>query len=470
LDAGDLAYAGIAAQAELLRSREVSPRELLDVCLERIDRIDPRLNSFRVVYHERARAEAEQAEARLAGGDERPLLGVPVAVKDNLDMAGEVSMHGSRAYDKPAADDAEVVKRLRAAGAVIVGRTHMPELAIFPFTEGQAFGATQNPWRDGYSPGGSSGGSGAAVAAGLVGAAYASDGGGSIRLPAGCCGVFGLKPQRGRVSLMPDPEHWHGLSVGGCLTRRVIDTALWLDTVAGPAAGDVDRPPAPERPFVEAARTPPGKLRIAVSMRPIAPPVKIADEVKRAVSEMADTLRALGHEVSDRKVDYGEQRPQFLSRWLRGIADDAALAPHPDRLEKRTREMAWGGRRVSDRALARARGAESKHSARMNAIFDSDGFDVVMTPMLPHPPNPTGKYEGRGAIVTSLGSGNVAAYTTAWNVTGQPAASVPAGFTSGGLPLAVQLVGRHNDEATLLSLAAQIEAERGWPDRRPPVD
>ena len=464
----DLAYAGIAAQAELLRAGETTPRELVDLYLERIDRIDPRVNSFRVVYHERARAEADQAAARLTAGDTRPLLGVPVAIKDNVDMAGEVSMNGSQAFDQPAAEDAEVVKRLRAAGAVIVGRTHLPELAIFPFTEGEAFGATENPWKIGHSPGGSSGGSGAAVAAGLVGAAYASDGGGSIRLPAGCCGLFGLKTQRGRVSLMPAPEHWHGLSVAGCVTRRVIDTALWLDVVSGPADGDRDVAKPPERPFVESARTPPGKLRIAVSMRPVAPPLKIAGVEQRAVTEMAETLRSLGHEVADESVSYGELRPQFLTRWLHGIAEDAATAQHPDLLEKRTQQMAWAGRKISAGRVARVRRGEGKHAARINAIFDR--FDVVMTPMFAHPPNRTGKYEGKGPIVSTLGVSSVASHTTPWNITGQPAASVPAGFTPDGLPLAVQLVGRPHDESTLISLAAQIEAERGWPDRRPPVD
>src|SRR5436305_5887348 len=370
----DLAYAGIAAQADMLRAGEVTPRELVDLYLDRIDRIDPRVNAFRVVYHERARAEADQAAARLTAGDRRPLLGVPVAIKDNVDMAGEVSMHGSRAFDQPAAEDAEVVKRLRAAGAVIVGRTHMSELAIFPFTEGEAFGATENPWKIGYSPGGSSGGAGAAVAAGMVGAAYASDGGGSIRLPAGCCGIFGLKTQRGRVSLMPAREHWHGLSVAGCVTRRVIDTALWLDVVSGPAEGDRDVAKPPERPFLESARTPPGKLRIAVSMRPVAPPMRIASAEQRAVRDMGATLRSLGHEVADEDVRYGELRPQFLTRWLRGIADDADTAQHPDLLERRTREMAWAGNRIGHGTLARVRRGEAKHAARMNAIFDR--FDV----------------------------------------------------------------------------------------------
>jgi amidase len=470
VDPQDLAFAGIAAQAELLRAGEVSARELLDVYLERIDRIDPRLSSFRVVYHERARAEADQADARLRAGDERLLLGVPVAVKDNVDMAGEVSTHGSRAFDRPAGADAEVVRRLRAAGAVILGRTQMPELAIFPFTESEAFGVTHNPWKHDSSAGGSSGGSGAAVAAGLVGAAYASDGGGSIRIPASCNGVFGLKTQRGRVSLAPWREHWYGLSVAGCVSRRVLDTALWLDAVAGAAPGDADTPPEPDRPFVESASTPPGKLRIALSMRPVTPPMRIHDEVRRAVDDMAATLRSLGHEVTERDVDYGELRPMFLARWLRGIADDAGDAPRPELLERRTQQMAWAGRKIGDGLVARARRAERGRAARINAVFTGDGFDVVMTPMWAVPPEPVGKYEGKGAIVTTLGVGNVAAYTTVWNLTGQPAAAVPAGFTADGRPLAVQLVGRPNDEATLLSLAAQVEAERGWPDLRPPVD
>jgi amidase len=248
----------------------------------------------------------------------------------------------------------------------------------------------------------------------------------------------------------------------------VIDTALWLDAVAGPATGDGDTPPASERSFAEAASSPPGKLRIALSTRPVAPPQKIKPEVLRAFDEMATTLRSLGHEVREQEFDYGEMRPMFLARWLRGISDDVETAPRPELLERPTREMAWAGRKISDGLLARARRAEAPRARRINAIFDS--HDVVMTPMAPHPPNPIGKYEGRGALVTSLGAASVVSYTTAWNVTGQPAASVPAGFTAGGLPLAVQLVGRPNDESTLLSLAAQIEAERGWPDELPSVD
>jgi amidase len=216
--------------------------------LERIERFDGRLNAFRVVLADRALAEAEEADRRIAAGETAPLLGVPIAVKDNVDVAGEITTFGTGSYDTPAAADSAHYRRLRDAGAVLIGKTNLPELAIWPFTESQTWGRTRNPWNPERSSGGSSGGSGAAVAAGLVGAASASDGGGSIRIPAAACGLFGLKPQRGRVSLMPLHEHWLGLSVAGCLSRRVIDTALWLDVAAGPEPGDADTPPPPERP------------------------------------------------------------------------------------------------------------------------------------------------------------------------------------------------------------------------------
>ncbi|MEA2191491.1 MAG: amidase, partial [Solirubrobacteraceae bacterium] len=208
-----LAFAGVVRQAELVRCGEVSPRELVETALERIARLDPELNAFRVVFAERALAEAEQAGGRAGGGaGDRPLLGVPIALKDNVDVAGETTTHGTSANGGPAQADAEIVTRLRSAGAVILGKTLLPELAVYPWTESSTFGATRNPWDLQRTTGGSSGGSAAAVAAGLASAGMASDGGGSIRIPAACCGLFGLKPQRGRVSLMPYAEHWHGLS------------------------------------------------------------------------------------------------------------------------------------------------------------------------------------------------------------------------------------------------------------------
>ncbi|MEA2481236.1 MAG: amidase, partial [Thermoleophilaceae bacterium] len=250
----DLAFAGAAAQAGRLRERTVSAPELTRLCLDRIERVDPRINAFRAVRGERALAEAEAAQRRLDAGEHAPLLGVPVAIKDNTDIAGEPTRHGTRLQPEPATADSAVVARLRAAGAVIVGQTNLPELALWGhFTESEAAGVTRNPWDPERGTNGSSGGSAAAVAAGLAGLAHASDGGGSIRLPAACCGLVGLKTQRGRVSLSPHNEHWNGLSVAGSVTRHTIDTALWLDVVAGgnPAV------PEPERPFADSARSAP---------------------------------------------------------------------------------------------------------------------------------------------------------------------------------------------------------------------
>jgi amidase len=387
-----------------------------------------------------------------------------VAVKDNVNVAGEVTAHGSSAYGAPAAEDSEVVRRLRAAGAIVIGKTHMSELALFPFTETAAWGRTHNPWDRSRGAGGSSGGSAVAVAAGLVGAAYASDGGGSIRIPASAAGLFGLKPQRGRVSLAPDPEHWHGLTSSGAVTRTVLDTALWLDTVAGAAPGDADTPPTPARTFVEAAQSDPGRLRVALSFKPTTR-VRVKPEVRAAVERVADALRSLGHEVVARDPDYGELAPLFLPRWLRGLHDDVELLPHPEQLDRRIRRLARLGGLFGDGAVRRAREREEERARRMNAVFDE--HDVLLTPTLPAAPPRLGRIDGRGLAATLILSSQMVAFTQPWNVTGQPAASIPAPV-DGGLPIGAQLVARPNGEATLLSLSAQLERELGWPDRRPP--
>jgi amidase len=453
MDQTDLAFAGIARQADLIREGAVSPTELVDLYLERIDRLDPELNSFRVLFADRARAEAQQAEARLKAGEERPLLGVPVAVKDNLDVAGEVTAMGSNAYGPPAAADAEVVRRLRAAGGIVIGKTHMSELAIFPFTETIAWGQTRNPWDRGHSAGGSSGGSGAAVAAGLIGAAYASDGGGSIRIPASANGLFGLKPQRGRVPLLPDAEHWYGLSAGGVVTRRVLDTALWLDVVADS-----------ERSFVQAAQAESGRLRVALSFKPAAI-TRIDPRVRAAVERVADSLRSLGHSVIERDPDYGEIAPLFLPRWVAGIRDDVRALPHPERLERRTRQLARLGALFGDAAVRRARAAEEPRARQINAIFDD--VDVLLTPTMPAPPDRLGRFAGRSLATTIALVAAMVGFTQVWNVTGQPVASIPAPVAHGDLPIGAQLVARPGDEATILSLAAQLERELGWPELRP---
>jgi len=459
----DVAFAGIARQAELIRAGEVSPRELVELCLERVARIDPQLNAVRVVFAERALAEADQAAARRAAGEERPLLGVPLLIKDDTDVAGEVTCKGSAAEDRPAREDAEVVRRLRGAGAIVLGKTHVPELMQWPFTESATWGITRNPWDLARSPGGSSGGSAAAVAAGLAGAASASDGAGSIRIPASCCALFGLKGQRGRIPTAPYDISWQGLTHVGCVTRSVRDTALWWDVVADRFDSDVPGS------WVEAAArgtSDPPTLRIACATNNalLAP---LAKEQRAGFDETVALLRSLGHTVEQVRVPYGDLLGDLVPRYLRGIADDAAAVAHPRRLERRTRAMARMGRLLPDALVARARRHEAATAERLNRLLAD--HDVLLTPGTAGLPLPIGRYEGRGAIWTFNGVGRYTPYTPAWNITGQPAASVPAGFTDAGVPLAVQLVGRPYDEATLLALAAQLEAARPWADRRPPL-
>src|SRR6185312_11007271 len=299
MDATDLAYAGAGRQAQLIAAGEVSAREVVAATLDRIEKVDPQLNAYRVVLAERALTEADQADARRRAGDARPLLGVPIAIKDDTDVSGVPTARGSAASDPaPRGVDAEVVRRLRAAGAVIVGKTNVPELMVWPFCETAAFGATRNPWALDRTPGGSSGGSGAAVAAGLCGVALGTDGAGSIRIPAAFCGVFGLKPQRGRVPIDAGlSDGWHGLAHVGPIARGVADAALFLDAIAddAPAGG-----------FAAAAARAPGRLRIAVATK-IPPGVvgRLGREQRDAVAATAALLRTLGHEVFDHDIDYG---------------------------------------------------------------------------------------------------------------------------------------------------------------------
>jgi amidase len=465
----ELAFAGLARQAELVRAGEVSPRELVELHLERIDRVERTVNAFRVVRAEQALAEADEAAKRRDSGEEAPLLGVPIAVKDSQNVAGELTTHGTNAVVVPAAEDSEMVRRLRAAGAIVIGKTNLPELAFAGFTETETWGVTRNPWNTDRVPGGSSGGSGAAVAAGLVPCATASDGAGSIRIPSACCGLFGLKPQRGRISLAPDAEHWHGLSVNGCVSRRVSDTALYLDVTAGSTPVDPHAAPPPERPFAEATRTPPGKLRVALSTKPITamlPPI-VEDSVKRAVADTGELLRSLRHEVRERDPRYGAIGSHVTTLYFRGIRDEGVSLPHPERLERRTRGLLRIGALYPPPVVRRAKRLQRTYAERLNRLFDD--HDVLITPTIGTAPVEVGKWAGQGALRTVTSMARYFPFTAQWNFTGNPAAAVPAGFDDDGLPLSVQLVGRPNDEATLLSLAAQIEAERPWAEGRPPV-
>jgi len=462
----DIAFAGAARLAELVRAKQVSPTELVDLYLERIERIDPKLNAYRVVLGERAREDARRAEKRLSKGEEAPLLGVPVAIKDNVDYAGEVTTHGTAAYGEPATEDGLVVRRLRQAGAAILGKTNLPELAIYGFTESPTWGDTRNPWDPSRTCGGSSGGSGVAVAAGMCAIAHATDGAGSIRYPAAYCGNFGLKPQRNRVSLWPDREHWHGLSVSGCNSRTVMDTALYLDAMSGPEKGDFDAPPPFERPLVEVARTPPGRLRIACTTKTILPVPK-APEVIAAYEETVELLRSLGHEVSEAAPSFGRMVTDFYPLYFRGIRDEAATLPHPERLSDQTKGFVRVGRLISDRRLRKIKDRMPAAAAKIQELFRD--YDMLITPATAQMPVEIGRWRGQGALRTINGMSNVYPYAAAWNYTGQPAATIPAGFTDEGLPRSVMLVARPNDEPTLVSLAAQLEAERPWADRRPPT-
>jgi amidase len=393
---------------------------------------------------------------------------VPIAIKDEVDLAGEVNLHGTDAFTEPASADCEMVRRLREAGAIIVGLTHLPELAICGFTESATYGVTRNPWNLQRSPAGSSGGSGAAVAAGLVPIASAGDGGGSIRLPAASCGLFGLKPSRGRISLAPLQEGWNGLAVLGCLSRNVLDTALWLDITAGDSP-EPGAPPPPERPFVEAAKTPPGKLRVAYSTlapRAAAPPT-VDQVVKAAVGDAAELMRSLGHDVAQRDPDWGMIGNNISARFLRGVAETVEEVPHPERLEGRTRGFGRLGKLIPDSLYEGALRAREADVARVNAIFGS--VDVLVTPVMGGTALPIRRWEGKGALRTVLGMSRFYPYCVPWNHLGNPAMSVPMGFAADGMPLAVQVIGRPGEESTLISLAAQLEAERPWADARPPI-
>ena len=340
MDSSDIAFAGAATQARMLADGELTAPELLEIYLERIARLDSELRAYRVVLTDKARDEASAAQDRLDAGERLPLLGVPVAVKDDVDVAGEVTTYGGSAHGPAATADAEAVRRLRAAGAVIIGKTSVPELMIMPFTESLALGATRNPWNPSRTPGGSSGGSAAAVAAGLAAVALGSDGGGSIRIPSTWCGLFGLKPQRDRISLEPHDGAWQGLSVNGPIARSVRDAALMLDATA--EMSGVAGVPGPEGEFAAAAERDPGRLRIALSTKVPTPlPVRVGKQQLAAVEQAGALLRELGHDVIIRDPEYPPLAyTNYLPRFLRGISDDADAQAHPERLERRTRVLA----------------------------------------------------------------------------------------------------------------------------------
>jgi amidase len=458
----------LTGQAEQLAAGEVSSVALVERALERAEQLQPLLGAFRTILTEQALAEAVRADERLAAGERAPLLGVPFAIKDDVDLEGQPTAFGCAGDFPSKAADSELVRRLRAAGAVIVGKTNTPEVGLYPFTEGLAFGVTRNPWDLNHTPGGSSGGAAAAVAAGIVAGSIGSDGAGSVRVPAAWTGLVGVKPQRGRISNWPEAEAFNGLSVLGPLTRTVADAALLLDLLSGSHPGDLHTPPPPSEPFAQAVARDPGTLRIALSLRApfSAAPVALDPEIRAAIVRIAGVLSDLGHDVIEADPRYGLMGLTLVVRgqsavheWVSANVPDSAL------LDPRTREAARMGRLLKRPLLSLARRAEPWLRHRVGAIFDD--VDVVLTPVTASPPLRVGATAGRGGWATDQIMASACPYAWPWNVLGWPGISVPAGLTATGLPIGAQLLGRENDEATLLALAAQLEAVECWARRRP---
>ncbi|GHH17360.1 amidase [Streptomyces lanatus] len=456
---------GLAESARALADGEVTSQSLVTEALARIEATQESLNAFRVVRTEAALAEAADADRQLAAGVRLPLLGVPVAVKDDMNVAGEPTAFGCRGEFPPVAEDGEAVRRLRAAGAVIVGKTNTCELGQWPFTEGPAFGATRNPWHRDHTPGGSSGGSAAAVAAGLVPAALGSDGAGSVRIPASWTHLIGIKPQRGRISTWPRGESFKGITVNGTLARTVADAALLLDAAAGNHELDPHRPPAIDAS--EAVAREPGRLRIALSLKPpfTALPARLDPGLRARIVQLAEKLSALGHHVEEADPPYGQIGLAFVPRATAGIAEWADEVPSPALLDPRTRSAARLGHLLGGAPLRAARRAESVLHRRIGRFYES--YDIVLAPTTAAPPPRIGALLGLGGFATDRAMIAACPYAWPWNVLGWPGVNVPAGFVD-GLPVGGQLLGPANSEPLLISLAAQLESELKWHELWPP--
>ncbi|MCW2843412.1 MAG: Amidase [Nocardioides sp.] len=437
---------------------ETTAGAVLEGCLATIEGEDPGLNAFSRVLAEEARAEAAALDT--STGPHGPLHGVPIAIKEEIDVAGAVTTFGGDANVAPAAADAEIVRRLRAAGAVVIGKTTMPEFGAFPFTESTSRGVTRNPWDPTRTPGGSSGGTAVAVSSGMVPVGIGGDGGGSIRIPSASCGLFGLKPQRGRVTTAPHPHLWWALGTAGPLARTVLDSATVYDVIRGNVEGDLFRAGGTES-FVEAAGREPGRLRIGWSVKAVTLGVKPDPVHVRAVEDTARLLADLGHDVQQIDPHYPDPTAAFVPQFFAGIRAEADAVEHYDRLERRTRETCRLGSWVRPRVVEWALAATEKVSVKANRVFDS--VDVLLTPAIAHRPPKVGRLDGVGTVRASLRAMPSIAYAALWNVAGNPAAAVPCGIADDGLPVSVQLVGRTDDEATLFSLSAQLERARPWP-------
>jgi len=457
----ELSLADTAETVRRTTAGDLTAAAAVEESLARIAALDPGLNAFSRVLADEARAEAAARDEHLAGGGAPgPLHGVPIAIKEEIDVAGTVTTFGGEANVTPAAADAEIVRRLREAGAVVVGKTTMPEFGAFPYTESASRGITRNPWDRSRTPGGSSGGTAVAVATGMVPVAIGGDGGGSIRIPSACCGLFGLKPQRGRVTTAPSPHLWWALGTAGPLTRSVRDSALVYDVIRGNVEGDLYRAGGTDS-FVEAAEREPGRLRIGWTTKPVTRGVRPDPIHVRAVEDTARLLADLGHEVREVDPQYPDPTAAFVPQFFAGIRYEAERVEHYDRLERRTRQTCRMGSWVTPRVRDWALRETEKVSAKANRVFDE--VDVLLTPAIAHRPPQVGRLDGVGTVGASLRAMPAIAYAALWNVAGNPAAAVPCGTAPDGLPVSVQLVGRTDDEATLFSLSAQVEKARPWP-------
>lgn len=470
----DLTFLDATAQAELIRKKEVQPTELVEAAIERIERLNPTINAVVTPMYDKGR---EAALGKLAEG---PFSGVPFLIKDLLAYYKGVRMTlGSQLMSDFVPDhDSELVTRLKRAGLIILGKTNTPEFGILPTTEPRLFGASRNPWDTGRSTGGSSGGSAAAVAAGLVPMAHGNDGGGSIRIPASCCGLFGLKPTRARNPLGPDfGDIMGGLVAEHAITRSVRDSAALLDATSGPDTGDPYWAPPPGRPFLQEVGAKPGCLRVAFSTETVTK-VKLHRDCVSAVRDAAALCEELGHEVVEAapEVDGELLSDTFMVLWASGcaatlesIAHIRGRNPSPKNVEPLTWALGEMGRKHNSTEYLLAL-QTLQRLARQVACFFID-YDLWLTPTLGEPPVPLGTFDSppddplRG-LRRSI---EFVPFTPLCNATGQPAMSVPLFWNDEGLPVGVHFVGRFGDEATLFRLAAQLEEARPWAERRPTI-
>ncbi len=465
----ELAFLPAVEQARLVQGKEVSPIELVSAYLERIEKFDQTLNSFVTVVADQALDQAKKAEAEVAGGGELPRFhGVPISIKDLNETAGIRTTQSNRAFaDHVPAVDESTVRRIKEAGFIILGKTNTPEFGTIPATESALNGVCRNPWNTDHTPGGSSGGAAAALAAGLSPIAQGSDGGGSIRIPSSCCGLFGIKPARGRVSHAPEfGESLAGLSTDGPIARTVRDAAALLDVLAGYEVGDPYWAPPPERPFEEETEAPVTKLRVAFTTEnPLQVPVDA--NCVTAVEQTAKLLESLGHSVEPARPNWDDPNASsyFVRVWASAYAYHAIDLDMLEPLNRTLAELALNSTTID---YVQAVIGMQRLSRQVVAFWND--YDLLLTPTLALPPIPVGWiFEEEDPWAQFTRSGLFAAFTPMVNITGQPAVSVPLHWSDDGLPIGVHLVGRPADEATLIRLSAQLEEAKPWAGRRPPV-